>query len=184
MPLRSWNGSTFNTAKSARVWDGSSWVSAKSAKVWNGSSWVNFLSSVNITNQFIAASGAGFDQAGATVQYSLLSDGTARTLEIGDLVYNDTPISGEWLVGGVVSDFSVRATATLYNLGPDGTFLGTLNTWQSLSATREWTLSVDTRNSFAEALVTLQIEIAYTADTNTIIDSAEIYLQATAQTAQ
>jgi hypothetical protein len=184
MPLRTWNGSTFATAKSARVWDGSSFVPAKSAKVWNGSSWVNFLSSVNITEQTVSATGGGFDQAGATVKYSLLSDGTARTLEIADFVYNDDAIPGEWLVGGVAADFSVRATASVFNMGPDGFFSGTLDTWESLSSTREWEVSVNTQNSQAEAVAYLLIEIAYTADLTTVISSAIIYLIADAFTAQ
>lgn len=184
MPLRVWNGSAFTTAKSARVWNGSSFVPAKSAKVWNGSSWVNFLSSVNITERTVSASGAGFDQASATAQYLLLNNGTARTLRIGDFLYEDIAIPGEWLVGGVASDFSVRATATIFNLGVDGNFIGTLNTWQSLSSSRDWLVSVDTRNSSAEATVYLLIEIAYTADLTTVIGSAIVYLIASAQTAQ
>jgi len=140
---------------------------------------------VNITDQSIVASGAGFDQASATVEYSLLSNGTARTLRIGDFLYEDIAIPGEWLVGGTTaSDFSVRATAQVYNVGGDSYFNGTLNTWESLSSTRAWSLAVDTRNSSAQASVILLVQIARTSNTSAILDSAEIGLQVDAQTAQ
>jgi hypothetical protein len=184
MPLRTWDG-TWNTARTLRVWNGSSWVNAKSAKVWNGSSWVNFLSSVNITDQTLLVSAAGFDSASADAKYSLLSDGTARTLEISDFLFNDVAIPDEWFVGGAISDFSVRATATVFNLGQNGFFQGTLNTWESLTTTREWQLSISVFGQGQDdtARVDLTIDIAYTADLSKIIDSANIVLIVSARTA-
>jgi hypothetical protein len=113
-----------------------------------------------------------------------LSDGTARTLRVSDFLNEDIAIPGEWLVGGVAADFSVRATASVFNMGPDGFFNGTLDTWESLSSTREWQVDVNTQNSQAEARADLLIEIAYTTDLTTVIGSAIIYLIAEAFTAQ
>lgn len=180
MPLRTWNGSAFNIAKSARVWNGSSWVSAKSAKVWNGSSWVNFLSSVNIENAFESLSSANFDAASSQVSYRLNSDGTALTIQNGDGFYSENPLTGQWFVGGLVSDFSVRAT----NISQSGTgqVFGTFNTWQSLSTTREWSILVNAagNDDYQQGAVEILIEIAYTVDTTTVIDSAFVNLVASA----
>ena len=180
MPLRSWNGSTFNTAKSARVWNGSSWVSAKSAKVWNGSSWVNFLSSVNIEDAFESLNSANFDTSSSQVSYRLNSDGTALTIQNGDGFYSENALSGQWLVGGSVSDFSVKATK-LSESG-SGQVFGTFNTWESLSTTREWSIYVVAigNDDFQTGAVEILIEIAYTVDTTTVIDSAFVYLTGSA----
>lgn len=73
MPLKTWNGSSFNAAKTLRVWNGSSWVSAKSGRVWNGSSWVSFFSAgVTITTGSTATIVSG---GKGTASYSLFSHG-------------------------------------------------------------------------------------------------------------
>ena len=185
MPLRTWNGSSFLTSKSARVWDGSSWVNAKSAKVWNGSSWVNFLSSVNIEDQFISISAAGFDFAESTSGYILNANGVASALEIGDFTFNEYDFPGEWLVGGVASDFSVKVDIlSSFNSGT-ATFFGNTGVWESLSSTRSWTLVVSAsgNDQFEEAQYQLNVQLAYTVDTSTIIDTAEILLSGSASTA-
>lgn len=186
MPLRTWNGSAFNIAKSLKVWSGSAFTSAKSAKVWNGSSWVNFLSSVNITNQTISASGSALEDAYASATYILGNDGQASAIEGGSFLYNEYDFTGEWLTGGVASEFSVRATRISENLGLYGSYGGdNYATWLSLSTTRNWfiTTSVVGPGANDVATMTLLVELAYTVDTSTVIDSAEIYMQAFAQNA-
>lgn len=180
MPLRTWNGSSFNTAKSARVWNGSSWVNAKSVKVWNGSSWVNFLSSVNIEDASEVATDVGVDNAYAEAGYTLYNDGTAETYNFSGGTTFNNPLTGQWLTGGLASDFSVRATATL-ETGVTG---GTFNTWQSLSTTRSWSVGISAfgNDDGQTGELYMTIDIAYTADTSTIIDTAFIQLTANAFT--
>ena len=181
MPLRTWNGSSFLTSKSARVWDGSSWVNAKSAKVWNGSSWVNFLSSVNIqdASDFANDNGFGFSQAEAG--YTLYNNGTAETFNFSGGQKFATTLTGQWLTGGVVSDFSARATITSSSFNNSYT-IGTFDTWLSLSTTREWSLysQVSGPNVSGTGVVTMVVDIAYTVDTSTIIDTATISLEVSA----
>lgn len=186
MPLRVWNGSAFTTAKSAKVWNGSSFTNAKSAKVWNGSAWVNFLSSVNITDQSITASGSALEDAFASATYILGNDGQASALEDGSFLYSEYDFTGEWFVGGSISDFSVRATRISENLGVNGSYGGdNYATWLSLSTTRNWFITTDVQGPGASdtADMTLLIELAYTDDTSKVIDSAEIFMQAFAQNA-
>ncbi len=189
MPLKPWNGSAFLTAKTLRVWNGSAWVSAKSAKVWNGSSWVNFLSSVNITDQTASASGSGLDSAFSTAGYRLKTNGSAETFEYfggdGGSTNNDLPISGEWFVDGNASDFSVRATQLSYNASASSSIEGTFSTWLALTTERAWSIvdSISGGGISRIADASILIEIAYTADTSTVIDSATISLVTTTQTA-
>lgn len=183
MPLRVWNGSAFTTAKSGRVWNGSTWVNAKSGKVWNGSSWVNFLSSVNVTNQSFSDGGFGFEDAFSGAAYTLKIDGVAEGFAEN---VSEFPISGEWFVGGVITDFSVRATINTLDLGNYGDYRGTFGSWLTLGTiNRTWEVftSVVGEGESDDVNLDFTIEIAYTDDTTKIIDSAEISLSATAQTA-
>lgn len=185
MPLRTWTGSAFTTAKSARVWNGSTWVNAKSGKVWNGSAWVNFLSSVNVTNQSFRGGGGGLEDAFAEAGYTLYSDGVAEGKTDGNF-FSTFPISGEWFVGGVITDFSVRATINTLNLGNNGSYNGTFGSWLTLGTTnRTWEVSTSAsgEGDYDQAILEFTIELAYTDDTTKIIDSAVIYLSAIAQTA-
>jgi hypothetical protein len=181
MPLRVWNGSVFTTAITARVWDGSSFVPAKSAKVWNGSSWVNFLSSVNIQDASDLGSDANFDNAQASAGYILYNNGSAETYNSGGGFTFPTTLTGQWLVGGLVSDFSVRATITS-QFGGTTNINGTFDTWISLSTTREWSVTVTAvgNDDQQNGGFVMTVDIAYTADTSKIIDTATIQLDAVA----
>lgn len=180
MPLRTWNGSSFNTAKSAKVWNGSSWVNIKSAKVWNGSSWVNFLSSVNIEDASDQGNDTGFDNAYAEAGYTLYNGGGAETYNFGGGFNFPTSLPGQWLVGGSASDFSVRATSSFAT----GQINGTFNTWLSLDTTRAWSVGISAfgNDDYQTGNLDMTIDIAYTADTSTIIDTAFIQLSVTATT--
>jgi hypothetical protein len=167
------------------VWNGSAWVNAKSAKVWNGSAWVNFLSSVNITNQSIIATGSDLEGAYASATYRLNSNGQASAIEDASFLYNEYDFTGEWLVGGSASDFSVRATIQSQNLGSSGYTLGTFGSWLALTTTREWSIITNASGPADSDIadMTVLIELAYTDDTSKVIDSAEIFMQAFAQNA-
>ena len=181
MPFRVWNGSTFTTSKSAKVWNGSSWVNIKSAKVWNGSSWVNFLSSVNIEDASEVANDIGFGFSQASAGYILYNGGGAETYNFSGGTTFPTSLTGQWLVGGSVSDFSVRATISSVFLNNAYT-LGTFDAWLSLSTTRQWSLEAQISGSNASATgnLVMVVDIAYTADTSTIIDTATITLDVSA----
>ena len=182
MPLRVWNGSVFKTAKSAKVWNGSTFTNAKSGKVWNGSAWVNFLSSVNIESASETSSGADFDSAFAEAGYILRSDGTAATFSDSGSRF-EFDLTGQWFVGGSISDFSVRSTIdSLTGTGEEFT-TGTFGSWLSLSTTREWSIITNSDTSGVEESGTLimTIDIAYTKDTSTIIDTASIQLDVSAE---
>jgi hypothetical protein len=185
MPLRTWNGSSWITAPSLRVWNGSSWVNAKSGKVWNGSSWVNFLSSVNITNQSFGGSAGGLEDANAGASYTLGSDGVAVGFEDNGNFTSTFPISGEWFVGGSISDFSVRATLVSFTDSGSGSYNGTFGSWLALTTSRTWEVFTNAlgEGDFQEAELVFTIDIAYTVDTSKIIDTATITLGADAQTA-
>lgn len=184
MPFRVWNGSTFTTSKSAKVWNGSSWVNIKSAKVWNGSSWVNFLSSVNIEDAADSGSDTNFDSASSSAGYVLYNGGGAETYNTSAGFTFPTTLTGQWLVGGSASDFSVRATITSQSGSGSGGATGTFNTWLSLSTTREWTAFANAagNDDYQFENLTMIIDIAYTADTSNIIDTASIELSAIATT--
>lgn len=180
MPLRAWNGSAFTTAKSAQVWNGSAWVNAKSAKVWNGSSWVNFLSSVSIDDVTEVSTASGFESAQAALTYYINSDGTVYVENYtseGGSNFIFTPYSSTWLTGGAASDISVRATL----LNWSGNFpSGTFNQWDSISiaGVLSWGTSAGAVTNSGTVTDTtyaqFRIELAYTADTSKILDSAVI----------
>lgn len=186
MPLRVWNGSAFVTAKSARVWNGSSWVNVKSSKVWNGSSWVNFLSSVDVENIIQSENAIGFESASASLTYYINSDGTVRVVSLtseGGTSFENTVYSSSWLLGGVAADISVRAVL----LSSSGeTPFGTFGQWESLSSSNYgWGTQASATTNFGTvtntSAVEFRIELAYTADTSTVIDSAVIDFDVTAE---
>ena len=98
MPLKVWNGSSWQVQAQLKVWNGSSWVStnalnnAKSARVWNGSSWVQFHPGVRLN------------------EYP--STGSGITLDGSDLTFAPTPASAFSEIG-VFSGGSVNYVTTL-----------------------------------------------------------------------
>jgi hypothetical protein len=187
MPLKTWNGSSYVAAKTLRVWNGSSWVSAKSGRIWNGSAWVSFFNStqVNVTDQNIFASSAGYESAFATAEYGLSNLGNAYTRIDTDIGSTQENIPGEWLVNGNAADVSVKATILSQSIGSETYFYGTFDTFLPLSGEYAWGLqsSLGRFDSQDSSGVTFRIDLVLTSNTSTILDTAEITLSVQTQTA-
>lgn len=149
MPLKVWNGSSWEVQAQIRVWNGSSWVAlneidnAKTARVWNGSSWVQFHPGVQLVSESFNPGGIYlYDQdltfspisASATVSITLNSNGTATYARLGSLQ------TYSWLLTGSNSDYYAymdAPTGSSFNVGSSAT-----NTSLQLNTTRSWSLSV------------------------------------------
>ena len=172
MAYKVWNGSAWQTASNIKVFNGSTFASAISAKIWNGSSWVQFYPDSGgavITNQYISVN---VDESyyEAAVGYSLVNNGVATTSTIST---GETPIPGEWLISGNVSDYEVRWT--LNNTNFVGVFdTPVANTWLSLNTARIWTLITSTFNS--EARRGIDVNLRHVS--GTILANAYIQLEA------
>ena len=101
----------------------------------------------------------------ATSGFQLNSSGVAKML----VQSSYTDVSGEWLVAGANTDFECRATIISGTLTT-----GTTGSWQSLSSTREWTIS--TPAGVKTTSFTLEIRLA--ASPFTVLASATIELYA------
>lgn len=149
MPLKVWDGSSWQVQAQLKVWNGSAWVStndidnAKSARVWNGSSWVQFHPGVRLDSEsFNPGSINLYDQdltfspisAFASVSITLDSGGTATYDRLG------SPQTYSWLLTGSNSDYYAYMDA------PSGSSFSTgssaTNTSLQLNTTRSWSLSV------------------------------------------
>lgn len=147
MPLKVWNGSSWQMMPQMKVWNGSSWVSlnavnnAKSAKVWNGSSWVQFHPGVRL-DESTGASGVieltSYDAqidpspASATVGINMLSNGTMEYVSsAGTQTYS-------WLLSGSNSDYYSYMDTPVGN----SFTTGAVATSQQLNSTRAWALQV------------------------------------------
>ena len=187
MPLKVWNGSSWASAIGLKVWNGSSWVASTAGKVWNGSSWVSFFNStqVNVTDQFISASSAGYESAFATAEYGLSNLGNAYIRIDSDSGSTQENIPGEWLVNGNAADVSVKATILSQSIGNETYFYGTFDTFLSLSGEHAWGLqsSLGRFDSQDSSGVTFRIDLVLTSNTSTILDTAEITLSVQTQTA-
>ena len=119
---------------------------------------------VSITDQNIAASET--DPADADARYLLNSNGKAQ-YSLNLAAYVD--ITGEWLLGGVNSDYEARFTPTIGTLtsGPTG--------WNVLSTSREWAVE---RTSSGSKSCTGTLEIR-NATSLAVLDTATIVLSAT-----
>lgn len=187
MPLKTWNGSSYVAAKTLRVWNGSSWVSAKSGKVWNGSAWVSFFNStqVNVTDQNIFASSAGFESAYARSEYGLSNLGNAFIRIDSDSESTQENIPGEWLVNGSAADVSAKATILSQSIGVESNLFGTFGSFLPLSGEYTWGVesSLGRFDMSDSSSVVFRIDLALTSNTSTILDTAEITLSVQTQTA-
>jgi hypothetical protein len=183
MPLRTWNGSSWETDKHIKVWNGSAWTQAKSAKVWNGSSWVNFHSTVNVGDYSVQSYDTNLEYAIASSIYRLNGDGTVYWAKQEGGFTSEGYVSDEWLVGGSASDISARATITSSFNSAGAAINGTFGSWMSITSVQpQWDVNATAITNFGPvsetAYVNFTLELAYTADTSKILDSAAINIQA------
>ena len=149
MPLKVWNGSSWQVVAQLKIWNGSSWVStnaldnAKSARVWNGSSWVQFHPGVRLDeyggtdiislyHSYPLAVSSDYAEVGITLNsggsasYWYEDSITART-DFLALPYN-------WLLTGANSDYYA-----FMDTPSSGSFSsGTTNSALQLNTTRTW----------------------------------------------
>ena len=140
--------------------------------------------SVNIANTGESGTDTNFDNANASAGYILYNNGSAETYNISNTFRFTSPLTGQWLVAGSASDFSVRATITSLTGSGVGYTLGTFNTWLSLSQTREWSVNVAAAGNDVQEFIDLYmtIDIALTSNLSNILDTASIELHAMATT--
>jgi hypothetical protein len=110
-----------------------------------------------------------------TTKYKLTTTGTAQYFESTGAGSYQT-ISGDWLLAGSGSDYSVRWNHDGGYLSPTSN-PGTENTWIDLSADREWTIVNGIGGVDKETR--LFIEIAATSDTATVLASVTVIMHAT-----
>ena len=107
------------------------------------------------------------DPDNAEARYRLNSSGAEQTYTSTALAYTTV---GTWLVSGTNSQFEVRATAV------SGTVTsGTMNTWEALSTSREWTAAKTFSVGVKQAVITIEIR---KASTGVIVDTATVDLGA------
>ena len=143
MPLKVWNGSSWQLQAQLKVWNGSSWVAlndvnnAKTARVWNGSSWVQFHPGVQLEESSVGSGISlndteySFSPTSATVGINLFSNGSAQYVAMGVQNYS-------WLLSGSASDYYAwmdSPSGDAFSTGPVAT------AWQ-LSSTTAWSLQV------------------------------------------
>jgi len=140
MPLKVWNGTSWNVMAQIKVWNGSAWVTSSAGKVWNGTAWVQFHPGVFLDDY---PNGGGdidlydddYNPSGfgsAAVSIELNSSGVASYSEGGVTVF-----SYNWLLTGSASDYYAYMDA------PTGSAFSTGTTGSSLqlNTTRTWSLS-------------------------------------------
>lgn len=182
MPLKVWNGSSWQVQAQLKVWNGSSWVptnalnNAKSARVWNGSSWVQFHPGVRIDEYPSPGSGMSLYQytadptfATATNSITLDSSGTFFITDQGS--YNFP-----WLLTGSNSDYYAymdAPTGNAFTGGATGTSL-------QLNTSRNWQLSVSnfTPNTSEVLSLTSTLRIKNSAGTDILAVTVNMYVEA------
>lgn len=100
----------------------------------------------------------------ANAGYRLNSNGLAEGRQQTSFYTIET-----WLYSGVAGDYESRATLVS---GPAPT-TGTLNTWESLSTSRQWITSDSAPPSTTTTVLTIEIRLA---STGTVLTSAAITL--------
>ena len=144
MPLKVWNGTSWQVQAQINVWNGSSWVPATAGKVWNGSAWVQFHPGIQL--QEYAVSGTIFlnndaDFLGpctSSVTIELNSNGTATYSYFGTDTGTGTFATYSWLLTGSNTDYYAYMDAP----SGDAFSTGTTGSSLQLNTTRSWSLSV------------------------------------------
>lgn len=188
MPLKVWNGSSWQVQAQLKVWNGSSWVStnalnnAKSARVWNGSSWVQFHPGVRINEYPTTGSGlALFQYSQGDVPFvpvyaynniTLNSNGTLYITDQGS--YNFS-----WLLTGSNSDYYAYMDAPSGDPFDSGS--SATGTSLQLNTSRAWTLSVENSVNNSSVLKSLQSILRIKNSAGTDILAVDVYMYVEAQ---
>lgn len=140
------------------------------------------LVNVNSNTVQAYAYNSGGGTASATAIYSLYANGeaVARVTSIppgSTATYSLYP--GEWLLaGGSPSDYSVKVTLT------SGSFSSGSNglTWLSMTSNRSWQAGITASSGVGlrDKITVFTVQLAKTADTSNVLDTATITLYAEA----
>ena len=153
MPLKVWDGSTWQVQAQIKVWNGSSWVAlndinnAKTARVWNGASWVQFHpgvqlqefpTSFGIIDLFHFSADLGGIYANSFVELELNSSGTATYSYADQTTGGVNYLTYSWLLTGANTDYYAYMDAP----SGDPFYAGSSATATSLqlNTTRSWSL--------------------------------------------
>ena len=187
MPLKVWNGSSWQVQAQLKVWNGSSWAptnalnNAKSARVWNGSSWVQFHPGVQINEYPNVGSGLSLYQySQGDVPFVPVVAYTSIAIDSTGIFYIDdqSAYSFTWLLTGSNTDYYAYMDAPSgdpFDAGSAAT-----NTSLQLNTLRVWVLSVENsvNNSsvFKSLLSTLRIKNS--AGTDILSVDVNMYVEA------
>lgn len=154
MPLKIWDGASWNAANFLKVWNGTSWVECTNGKVWNGTSWVDFFTTYSATlnaDSYIRFASPSSFQVN-TDGYIYGSNGIQQLVQ-----------QYQWKTGGGTSaDYQVYATV-IAGFPPTGS---ALDTWITLSTNAQWNISA-TAGNFRSCF--LEVSIRLTAAPNTVL---------------
>jgi len=183
MPLKVWNGSSWQVQAQINVWNGSAWIPITAGKVWNGSAWVQFHPGVQLqdypaSSGTIALSNDAFALSPCTssVTIELNSNGTATYSYFGTDTGTGTFATYSWLLTGANTDYYAYMDAP----SGDAFSTGTTGSSLQLNTTRSWTLTV-TRSSTGTSSKTntSTLRIKNSAGTDIVSLPTQFYVEAT-----
>lgn len=187
MPLKVWNGSSWQVQAQLKVWNGSSWVStnalnnAKSARVWNGSSWVQFHPGVQINEYPAVNDGLSLFQYSIgdlpfvpVYAYNAITLNSNGTLNITD----QSSYNFSWLLSGSNSDYYAYMDAPSGDSFDSGT--SATGTSLQLNTTRVWSLSAENsvNNSSVIKALSSTLRIKNSAGTDILAVGVTMYVEA------
>lgn len=182
MPLKVWNGTSWQVQAQINVWNGSSWVPATAGKVWNGSSWVQFHPGVQLQEygtgviDLSHTSTEAIAPAETTVEIQLNSSGVAY-YRYSDFTTPTTNFATySWLLTGANTDYYAYMDAP----SGDAFSSGTTGSSLQLNTTRSWSLTV-TRSSTGTSSKTntSTLRIKNSAGTDIVSLPTSFYVEAT-----
>lgn len=187
MPLKVWNGSSWQVQAQLNVWNGSSWVptnalnNAKSARVWNGSSWVQFHPGVRIDEYPIPGSGLSLFQYSQNdfpfvpvVAYNSVAFDPSGIFYIQD----QSSYNFSWLLTGSNTDYYAYMDAPSGNSFDSGS--AATNTSLQLNAIRVWSLTAENSVNGTAVIKTLvsTLRIKNSAGTDILSVPVSMYCEA------
>jgi len=214
MSARIWDGASWVDAAGIRVWTGSAWTPASAGRIWNGSAWVDFLSTDGtpaLTNHTLSASRTAYNGGGSSALTRLTVGSDGVLVGLGSTAWNPTfiaegsifididrgwtdtlegssrtvPFSGQWLVGGTPSRWSVRATITSGGVVSSNKFrTGSYGVWLDASTAPQFGISVESNTSQQNTSFSMDftLELALTSNLSTVLATSAISMSTAAQT--
>lgn len=215
MSARIWDGATWVDAAGIRVWNGSAWAPAVAGRIWNGSAWIDFLSTDGtpvLTNHNLSASRTAYNDVASSALTRLTVQSNGSLVGLGSTAFNSefaadgsinidgveywdntaagsaetVPFSGQWLVGGTPSRWSVRATITSGGVVSSGrTREGSYGVWLDASTAPAFGISVasSTSQRSVSFFMDFTLELALTSNLSNILATSTISMSTSAVTA-